>query len=127
MRNPFPRLASFSNLKDKIELEDSISLAPIYCAFKLNESDQNVYSYPFINFLQKISSPDQLNSISLSLENSKSQLHPQISLENKLADTQIRVPYVNGGIIIIVYFFYWLAPGLIKYKYIFKNFLRIFI
>ena len=102
---PIPRIGSFLSIKDTIDYEDPISLAPIYCAFKISES-VNVHSFPFIDLFQKIASTDQLNTISLSAEHVDPQLNPHISLENKLSDIKIRVAYISGGIFPRIFFFF---------------------
>lgn len=95
-RGPIARIASFLSMRDALDYEDPVSLVPIYCAFKISESI-NIHSFSFIDLLQKIASQDQLNTISLSAENTDPQLNPHINLENKLSDLKIKVPYLNGG------------------------------
>lgn len=99
-RNPLPRISSFTSIRDRIEFEDPISLVPslrptkiIFDKIVLN------YSLPFVNFFQKVSfADDLLNFISLSAHDSLN--YPKslnLTLENKLSDTQVRVPYINGS------------------------------
>lgn len=98
VKNTAPRLASFINTKDGQLYEDPISLAPIYCAFKINKTG---YSLPFIDLFQKISSSDQLNEISLSVDEnqqaSKLTLFNHMSLENSISNALVRVPMINGA------------------------------
>jgi hypothetical protein len=95
-KRPICRIGSFLSIKDCLEYEDSISMAPIYCAFRITDS-VNIHSFPFIDLFQKIASQDQLNVISISAEHLDPQLNPQIALENKLSDIKVKVPFLNGG------------------------------
>lgn len=105
-RDAFPRICSFSNLKEKIEMEDPISLAPLYQATKLtfdNKTEIN-YSLPFLSLFQRVSSSDDLlNFISLSAHNSSK--YPKmfnLDLENKLSDSLVCVPLLNGSKILFL-------------------------
>lgn len=84
------------SLKDSIEFEDPISLAPIYCAFDLNKSNTgNTYSKPIINIIHQICNIDHLNCLSLSSNDPK--LRHNLGSEIKISDAIVRVPYLNGS------------------------------
>ncbi len=90
-RDLFPRLTSFLNIKDKYELEDSISLGAL--SRSCTNNDLN-YSFLFLNFMQNISNHDDVLNIFNSLSNN---FGFNLNLENKIAHSFIRVPYLNGS------------------------------
>lgn len=90
-RDLFPRLTSFLNIKDKYELEDSISLGALSRSYTNNDLN---YSFLFLNFMQKISNYDDVLNIFNSLNNN---FGFNLNLENKISDSFIRVPYLNGS------------------------------
>ncbi len=94
-RSQIPKLCSFTQLDDKIEYEDSLSLGPIYGACNL-ERIKGQYSYPFVEFFYKISQHDQMNMISLHAEHSN-RLEPSLALESRMSNSTVRIPCVNGG------------------------------
>jgi hypothetical protein len=96
-RDLFPRLTSFLNIKDKYELEDSISLGALSRSYTTNDLN---YSFLFLNFMQKISNHDDVLNIFNSLNNN---FGFNLNLENKISDSFIRVPYLNGSKCIGVY------------------------
>lgn len=100
------RLSVFTESKDKMSYLDPISLAPIYCAFKINKTG---YSLPFIHFFQNISADDPLNEISLSVQENqyalKSAVFNNIPLENSISDSSVRIPLINGSKTIKISFF----------------------
>ncbi len=98
-RSVIPRIANFLNIKDKIDFEDGISLAPYYCPIKLARTVTNspIYSKQFLETFQKmIQSNDSLNVISL-ISHQNDEKVPCFKTENEISNIIVRVPYLNGG------------------------------
>ena len=98
IRKAFPRLSVFQSTTEELNFQDSISLSPIHCAFKINKTG---YSLNFIDFFQKIASSDLLNEISLSIEENqyaaKTVLFNYIDFEESISNTMVHSPLLNGG------------------------------
>ena len=88
-RGASPRLCVLSDGFLEKAYEDPVSLAPIYCACKVNEA---VLSQPFLEFFQKTSPEDPLNQLSASDE-----LQMDLSLESLVSKATVRVPLLNGS------------------------------
>ena len=88
-RGPSPRLCVLSDGFLEKAYEDSVSLAPIYCACK---TDETLFSQPFLEFFQKISPEDPLNQLSVSDE-----IQLDLSSETLVSKATARVPLLNGS------------------------------
>jgi hypothetical protein len=99
-RSVIPRIASFLNIKDKIDYEDSLSIAPFYCPIKFSRTVTNSskHSKQFLETFQKmLQSNDSLNVISLSVYQNDEKT-PCFKTENDVSNLIVKVPFLNGGI-----------------------------
>ena len=100
-----PRISLFAStgieVKHRIEFEDPISLNAYWRPFKISAKTLEMnFSSAFLDFFQKISTSDDLLNVISQSGHDNSKKYSQslnISLENKLSATQVRVPFICSG------------------------------
>lgn len=90
-KSPTVRLCILDELDN--DLQDFISLGPIFTPIKFKTTNIN-YSKPIIDALDKICSIDGLSLLSLSIQESSSKI--DFDLENRVSNSKVKIPFLNG-------------------------------